>query len=191
MNNKVALCAFADEADKLIVNQIDALKGNRIDFLEIRGVDGTNIADITIEKAKELKELFDKNDIKVWSIGSPIGKCKISDDFSIELARFKHVLEIARILDAKNIRIFSFYGTEGKEEFKDEVISRLKEFALLAKDTGITLCHENEKDIFGEQAENCLATPPPCSENALIISPSLPIPSPATTFLPSASASLI
>ena len=157
MNNKVALCAFADEADKLIVNQIDALLGNKIDFLEIRGVDGTNIADITLEKAEELKALFDKSGIKVWSIGSPIGKCKISDDFAIELARFKHVLEIARILGAENIRIFSFYGTEGKDEFKDEVISRLKEFASLAKDTGITLCHENEKDIFGEQAENCVA----------------------------------
>ena len=55
MNNKVTLCAFADEADKLILNQIDALKGNRIDFLEIRGVDGSNIADITLDKAKELK----------------------------------------------------------------------------------------------------------------------------------------
>ena len=157
MNNKVTLCAFADEADKLILNQIDALKGNRIDFLEIRGVDGSNIADITLDKAKELKELFDKSDIKVWSIGSPIGKCKISDDPAIELARFKHVLEIAKILGAQNIRIFSFYGTDGKEEFKDEVISRLKEFADLAKDTGVTLCHENEKDIYGEQAENCLA----------------------------------
>ena len=96
---KACLYAFADEADKLIVNQIDALLGNKIDFLEIRGVDGMNIADVTLEKAEELKALFDKSGIKVWSIGSPIGKCKISDDFSIELARFKHVLEIARILD--------------------------------------------------------------------------------------------
>jgi sugar phosphate isomerase/epimerase len=156
MENRITLCAFADEADKMIVNQIKALRENDMSLLEIRGVDGTNIADITLDKAKELKELFDKNNVKVWSIGSPIGKCKITDDFSIELNRFKHVLEVAKILGAENIRMFSFYGTNGEESYENEVISRLKEFVALAKDTNITLCHENEKDIFGEQAENCL-----------------------------------
>jgi len=156
MENRITLCAFADEADKLVINQIKALNENSISLLEIRGVDGTNIADITLDKAKELRALFDKNNVKVWSIGSPIGKCSINDDPEIELKRFKHVLDIAKILGAQNIRIFSFYGTDGKEEFKDEVISRLKEFADLAKDTGVTLCHENEKDIFGEQIEGCV-----------------------------------
>ena len=157
MNNKIALCAFADEADKMISNQIDALKGNNIKFLEIRGVDGTNIADITLDKACELKTKFDESGIKVWSIGSPIGKCNINDDFSIELTRFKHVLDVAEILEAENIRMFSFYGTNGAPEYEEKVIERLKEFVTLAKEKNINLCHENEKDIYGEQAENCLA----------------------------------
>ena len=156
MNNKITLCAFADEADKLIVNQIDALNGNDIHLLEIRGVDGTNIADITVEKARELKEQFDKSNIKVWSIGSPIGKCNINDDFNKELDRFKHVLEVAEALGAENIRMFSFYGTDGDEKYENEVISRLKELVALAKEKNITLCHENEKDIFGEQIAGCV-----------------------------------
>ena len=156
MNNKITLCAFADEADKLIVNQIDALNGNDIHLLEIRGVDGTNIADITVEKAKELKEQFDKSNIKVWSIGSPIGKCNINDDFNKELERFKHVLEVAEALGAENIRMFSFYGTDGDEKYENEVISRLKELVALAKEKNITLCHENEKNIFGEQIAGCV-----------------------------------
>ena len=156
MNNKITLCAFADEADKLILNQIDALNGNDIHLLEIRGVDGTNIADITVEKAKELKEQFDKSNIKVWSIGSPIGKCNINDDFNKELERFKHVLEVAEALGAENIRMFSFYGTDGDEKYENEVISRLKELVALAKEKNITLCHENEKNIFGEQIAGCV-----------------------------------
>ena len=155
MENRITLCAFADEADKLIVNQIAALQGNNIKLLEIRGVDGTNIADITLDKARELRDQFDKENIKVWSIGSPIGKCNINDDFNIELTRFKHVLEVAEVLGAENIRIFSFYGTNGDEKYENDVVSRLKEFVSLAKEKNITLCHENEKDIYGEQAENC------------------------------------
>ena len=156
MENKIALCAFADEADKLIVNQIKALNDNNIHFLEIRGVDGINISDISLSAAEDLRKQFDDKGIKVWSIGSPIGKCNIDQDFSIELERFKRVLDIASVLGAENIRIFSFYGTNGEARFVDEVIARLKSFVALASEKGITLCHENEKDIFGEQAENCL-----------------------------------
>ena len=49
------LAAFADEADGRISEQIKAMIRNGIEYLEIRGVDGTNIADITLDKAKELK----------------------------------------------------------------------------------------------------------------------------------------
>ena len=44
----VKIFAFADEASKIIDEQIIALKRNGLNGLEIRGVDGTNISDITI-----------------------------------------------------------------------------------------------------------------------------------------------
>ena len=50
MNKKLA--AFADEADGQIDGQIKAMVENGISYLEIRGVDGQNIADISITKAK-------------------------------------------------------------------------------------------------------------------------------------------
>ena len=48
----VKLCAFADEASKSLDGQIEALKRNGIYAIELRGVDGTNIADLTDEQAK-------------------------------------------------------------------------------------------------------------------------------------------
>ena len=39
------LAAFADEADSRISEQIRAMQENHISYLEIRGVDGTNISD--------------------------------------------------------------------------------------------------------------------------------------------------
>ena len=52
------LAAFADEADGRISEQIKAMTENGIDYLEIRGVDGENIADITKEKAMEIRRMF-------------------------------------------------------------------------------------------------------------------------------------
>lgn len=153
---KFILSAFADEASANISEQIVAMKRNDITHLEIRGVDGTNIADLTNEKAKEVREKLDASGITVWSLGSPYGKIGINDDFAPHLDKFKHGLELADILGAKNIRMFSFYVPSGNEaEYRDKVMERLAQFIEAAKGTDITLCHENEKGIYGDMACRC------------------------------------
>ena len=156
--NNVKIYAFADEADCMIDGQIIAMKRNNLNGLEIRNVDGENIADISIEKAKEVKKKLDDNQLCVWSLGSPIGKIGIKDDFAPHLDKFKHCLEIANELECENIRLFSFYIPEddNPEIYKDEVFERLSVFVDTAKSSGINLCHENEKGIFGDTADRCL-----------------------------------
>lgn len=150
------LCAFADEADKSLEGQTKALSENGISLLEIRGVDGVNISDITLDKAREVREKLDANGISVWSLGSPYGKIKITDDFTPHLDKFKYGLEKAYILGAKNIRMFSFFVPCGEAEiYTDEVLFRLDAFRDAAKGSGVLLCHENEKGIFGDTAQRC------------------------------------
>jgi len=149
---KFQLCAFADEADSGIDGQIQALNDNGVSYIELRSVDGENVSKITLEKAKTVKEKFDSNGIKVWAIGSPTGKIDISDDFEAHHDSFKHMLEIARIVGASHYRLFSFYNVTEKKKSID-YLSRLLE---TAKSHGIMLCHENEKDIYGEMALQCL-----------------------------------
>ena len=155
---KFKLCAFADEAGDFLAEQIQALKENDISFLEIRNVDKINVSDLSFEKAKEIKHILDENEISVFSIGSPIGKIDIDDDFGAHLEKFKKTLEIADILGAKAFRLFSFYIEKGKnpDEYKNKVISQLGEFIKANENSGITLCHENEKGIFGDIASRCI-----------------------------------
>ncbi len=151
------LCAFADEASPMIDGQIEAMKRNGVGLLEIRGVDGVNIADITVEKAKSVRKKLDGEGIGVWSLGSPYGKINIKDDFKAHLDRFRHGLELCSVLGCGRIRLFSFYvdGNTGDTVF-DEVCDRLARFSEEAKSARIVLCHENEKGIFGEKAADCL-----------------------------------
>ncbi len=150
------LAAFADEADGRISGQIEAMKANGVGYLEIRGVDGQNISDITVQKAKEVRKQLDDAGIGVWSLGSPYGKIGINDPFEPHLEKFRHGLELAEILGAKHLRMFSFYVPEGEtERYKDEVMKRLDGFLLAAKDSGVILCHENEKGIYGDIATRC------------------------------------
>lgn len=150
------LAAFADEADGRISEQIKAMNENGVEFLEIRGVDGENIADISQEKARKVRRQLDDAGLAVWSLGSPYGKIGIFDDFADHIEKFKRGIELAHILGAKNIRMFSFYVCEAdKERCRDEVMSRLEKFINAAEGSGITLCHENEKGIYGDMAVNC------------------------------------
>ena len=104
------ISAFADEASNSLQGQIEALKRNNIGLLEIRGVDGQNIKEISFEKVKEIKKRIDDNGIKVWSIGSPVGKYKVDDNFKRQIEEFKRLCEYAQYFGAGRIRMFSFFS---------------------------------------------------------------------------------
>lgn len=150
MEKKLKLCAFADEASVNLEGQIEALKRNGISLLEIRGVDGENIKDISYEKIKQIRTRLDENDIKVWSLGSPVGKFKTDDNFKKQLDDFKRLCEYAQILGCQRMRMFSFFTKDEKASF-----SCLEQFCKAAPEE-IILCHENEKGIFGDDFESCL-----------------------------------
>jgi len=156
--NNFKFCAFADEADQNISGQIEALAENGVTLLEMRGVDGKNVSTITLNQAKEVKAKLDAGGISTWSIGSPIGKIKLEDPFAPHLDTFCHCLEIANVLGAKNIRLFSFYGAQNEDGTYNEeaVFERLAQFVEKSRGSGVTLCHENESGIFGSSLANCI-----------------------------------
>lgn len=152
------LSAFADEYSPNFDEQLEGLKKNGVGFMEIRGVDGKNISDLDEATLKVVKEKLDKAGIGISSIGSPIGKIKTSDPFEPHLDKLRNCIKAAKILGTKNIRIFSFYMPEGvtREEARPEVMKRLAAMLEIAKAEGVTLCHENEKGIYGDSPETCL-----------------------------------
>ncbi len=150
--------AFSDEAAASVDGQIAAMKRNGLEGTEIRGVDGQNIASVTAGKAAEVMKKLEDNGLSVWSIGSPIGKIGLAEGgFEAHLDTLRHVLDLARILKCRNVRMFSFYIPKGTapESCREEVIDRLGRMADIARDAGIRLCHENEKGIYGDTAPRC------------------------------------
>ena len=151
--------AFADESGAMIDHQIESMRRNGLAGLEIRNVDGTNISDISLEKAGEVRRKLDDAGLATWSIGSPIGKIHIEkDDFAAHLEKFRHTIDLARVLGAENIRMFSFFLPQDKDPavYKNEVIDRIGQFLAAAEGSGVELCHENEKGIYGDIAPRCL-----------------------------------
>ena len=151
------LYAFADEASAALDGQMAAMLRNHLNGLEIRNVDGVNVSDLPIRRAKEIHARLADAGLIVWSIGSPIGKIRLSDDFSAHREKFLHTLAVAEALEAQNIRLFSFYPDENMElnAFRDGAFERLNALIEAAKGSDIDLCHENEKGIYGDTAARC------------------------------------
>lgn len=154
--SKFIISGFADEIDSSIDIQLESFKKLGIDYFEIRGVDGKNISEISLQTALTVKQKADKYKIKISSIGSPVGKADICDDFGEQMRLLEHVADLAKVLGTKYIRVFSFYTGGENEKYRSEVISRMKTMAEFAEKKGIVLLHENEKGIYGDNAARCV-----------------------------------
>ena len=153
----VKLSGFADEISANFKEQLEGLKSNGVGHIEVRGVNGKNISALNREEMNEAQKLLEEYKIGVSSIGSPVGKVNITDDFGEHMKVFENCMLAAEIFGTRYIRMFSFFIPDKKyDEYRGEVISRLERLAELAAKKNILLCHENERKIYGESPERCL-----------------------------------
>lgn len=151
------ISGFSDEIDENIDKQFEHLNKLGISYFEPRGINGKNISELSDSEVLALKEKMSRYGIKASSIGSPIGKIKITDDFDEHMALLARVIKTAKALGTDYIRIFSFFIPEGEwDKHRDEVMRRMKAMTALAEKEGVTLLHENEKEIYGDIASRCL-----------------------------------
>lgn len=154
---KFVLSAFADEAGSSLDEQIAALIRNEIGYIEPRNINGKPILTLTDEELCEVKQELDKNGIKVNSLGSPIGKYPIKEAFDKHLTDFHRAIEVCKLLGTDKMRMFSFFVEQSElKEYRDEVLARLNTMCKIAKENGITLCHENESAIYGQNPNEML-----------------------------------
>ena len=149
---------FADEIAEILDRQIEVLTRLGISHIELRSADGVNVSDFTMDFAKEVKKKLDQANISVSAIGSPIGKTGIEDDFDVHLQKLSHTEKMADVFETHYIRMFSFYIPENRSaaDCRSEVLSRIEAMVTEAAHNNITLLHENEKGIYGDNAPRCL-----------------------------------
>lgn len=156
--NDLILSGFADEISPELARQLAALNRFGVHCIELRGVDGVNVSDLSPEKLREVKAALAGAGVSASSIGSPIGKISIEEDFAPHMEKLKRTLEIQKELNAPYLRMFSFYIPKGRQaaEFREPVLERLSAMIEEAGRWDAVLLHENEKGIYGDTAPRCL-----------------------------------
>lgn len=157
----IRLSAFADEISPDLHEQISVLQREHIHHIDLRGVWGINVLDLSDEQVHQVRQTLDEQGIKVAAIASPLGKVAIDTPFGSYLQRIERAIELAHIFQASFIRVFSFYPpasdpSQAPEAWRDEVIRRLAEMTRRAARADVILLHENEKEIYGDTIARCV-----------------------------------
>ncbi len=171
MNGYGLLSGFADEIAPDLTTQLESINKLGMHYIEMRGVDGNNLIYHTDTKVKEIKARLDGAGVKLSALGSPLGKIGIEDPFEPHFEEFRRAVDIAHMMETRNIRMFSFYVPHDEQDgndtektgsddsgknIRERVFERLGCFLEYAKAEDICLLHENEKGIYGEKAAECL-----------------------------------
>jgi 3-dehydroshikimate dehydratase len=152
------LSAFADEVTTDFLKQVKFLAKERIGYIEPRFINRKNIMDLSQDELNVAKRMIQDYGLKVSAIGSPIGKVRLDEPFEPHLEKFKHAVELAQFFESPFIRMFSYYAPKGKNinEYRDQVMERMFAKVQMIENTDIVMVHENETDIYGHSAENCV-----------------------------------
>ena len=152
------LSGFADEIDDDFEKQCAVLNQLGIANIELRSAWGVNVLDLDDDQLQQAKAILRDHGIAVSSIGSPIGKIFITDDFEPHLARHDIALARAEFFGAPYIRLFSFFIPAGDDpdSHRDEVLRRMAALTARSEGRGVVLLHENEKEIYGDIPRRCV-----------------------------------
>jgi sugar phosphate isomerase/epimerase len=151
----VKLSGFADEISQDLAEQMDTLESLNIQHFEFRAMWGKNVLALSDEELDQIKVEIERRGIKVSALGSPIGKVPIDTDFEDYKGLVQHAIDVAIKMESPYIRMFSFY-CDDLDQDRDEVMRRMQAMVDMAAAGGVTMLHENEKAIYGEQPDRCL-----------------------------------
>ncbi len=153
------LTGFADEAGKDLHTQIKATKELGWEYISARGINGTNIHDLSDAEFDSAYAQLDEAGIKIAEFGSLIGTWakSINTDFNLTLEEVNRAIPRMHKLGTKIVRVMSYAQEPWESDQQEqERFRRLREITTRFSDAGIITAHENCMNWGGFSAEHTL-----------------------------------
>jgi sugar phosphate isomerase/epimerase len=142
------LTGFADEAAASIDGQIKATRELGWSNIEMRGVEGKGMVDLSDGQFDEVVRQLDEAGVRVNCFGSAIANWakQITDPWEITEKEVKTAIKRMNRLGTKMVRIMSYAVLKDKgpdEQMKEERFKRVRQIKKMFDDAGILPVHEN------------------------------------------------
>jgi sugar phosphate isomerase/epimerase len=158
------LGVITDEISQEIDLAFNRLVEWDIPYAEIRGVEGKNVSDLSMEELNRVKTALDERGLKACGIASPFYKCELSGGAAHDTGRLhlatdrtldeqigvlRRCIQAAHLLETEFVRVFAFWRRgETTPEIASRIADLFHEPLRIAKEEGVTLLLENESSCY-------------------------------------------
>ena len=161
MTPKLRIAAITDEFSPDLEQALAAMSAIGMTGAELRVIWGKNIMDLSREELSKARDLVQSRGMEVVSIASPLLKCVLPGNHEVD-TRFQqdvfaskhtfedqprltdHAFEIAKFMNTKIVRVFSYWRTTAPERCFDDVVGALMNLAKNAESADLIIGLENE-----------------------------------------------
>ncbi|MDB5324162.1 MAG: xylose isomerase-like barrel protein [Phycisphaerales bacterium] len=155
---------LTDEVSANFDEALDWVAAQGLKHVEVRVVDGKNVVTLNDEQVGNVLRRVKSRGLFVSAIASPLFKCALDparpvasgdrfgqqeEDVEAHFAKLERVIAIAQLLEARRIRIFSFWRESDPGRYHDDIVRHLKRAADVATRAGVLLLVENEPSCNG------------------------------------------
>jgi sugar phosphate isomerase/epimerase len=152
---RVQLATFTDEISRDFEEAARVCAANDLRDVQIRWVwGGRNVVELDDDEIGRIRAIVDRHGLRVVGIGSPFGKCALTDAaYRDHLRHFERAIHLADLFGTRLIRVFAFLGDDPSVTTTDAIdvsplLPRIADYlrgpAERAEREGLTLGLENE-----------------------------------------------
>jgi L-ribulose-5-phosphate 3-epimerase len=162
------LGVITDEVSADLIEALDWTAEQGLKHVEIRMVDGSNVIGLNDNQIRRIRSEVEKRGLFVSAVASPLFKCALDparpvtdgdrfgqeeEDVAAHFEKLPRILQIAKMLNTKRIRIFSFWREKEPQSHETDIVGHLQRAADITRKEGIQLLLENEPSCNGGYAE--------------------------------------
>lgn len=158
-----------DELSPNFQRALSMVKKVGIEWVELRVLNGKNVAQLEIKEAREFGRILKENGLKVCAISSPLLKCFLpgeenlglvgdqfgfhADEYTSHLDIVDHLMDLAEIFGTPLLRVFTFWkGIETTPLKIGKIAELMTPLATKAGNRGFILAVENEPSCYVQTA---------------------------------------
>lgn len=176
------LAAITDEITQDFERALDVLREYDVRGAELRGLWGTNIADLDAEQTARARRALKERGIEVVCLATPFYKCNLEEDtaeihgrmhlaqprsLSDQIELLRRCCHLAHEFGTDLIRVFTFWKRGPlTPEVERRIVEAFAEPVAVAQEEGVTLVLENEHACYigtgAEAARVVAAINSPC-----------------------------
>ena len=159
------LGVITDEISQDFEHALDVMLEYGVRGAELRGLWGTNIADLSREQVSRAKDALQERGMTAIGLATPFYKCDLTEEAADEPAGplhlaaplgleqqmelLKRCIELAHEFETPLLRVFTFWRKQAlTPELEERIVDAFDDPVNLAAQHGVTLTLENEHSCF-------------------------------------------